>query len=122
MKQYSFERLEVYQDIREYIKQIYLLTSLFTEKEKFGLCSQLQRAAISIASNIAEGTSRSSNKEKLRFVEISFSSLMETYCQLQIALDLAYIDTKQLDTLKIQIDKIAIKLSGLRRSYSTSTA
>ena len=63
-KQYGFEKLEVFQDARIYVRQVYLLTSTFAETEKYGLCSQLQRAAVSIVSNIVEGTTRASNKEK----------------------------------------------------------
>ena len=55
-KIYGFEKLEVYNDARQYVKQIYLLTELFPAKERFGLCSQIQRASVSIVSNIAEGT------------------------------------------------------------------
>ena len=118
-KQYGFEKLEVYQDARIYVRQVYLLTSTFSEKEKYGLCSQLQRAAVSIVSNIVEGTSRASNKEKERFIEIAYGSLLETFCQCQIAVDLGYIQQPQLDELQIQIDKIANKLSALKHSYST---
>ena len=118
-KQYGFEKLEVYQDARIYVRQVYLLTSTFSEKEKYGLCSQLQRAAVSIVSNIVEGTSRASNKEKERFIEIAYGSLLETFCQFQIAVDLDYIQQPQLDELQIQIDKIANKLSALKHSYST---
>ena len=118
-KQYGFEKLEVYQDARIYVRQVYLLTSTFSEKEKYGLCSQLQRAAVSIVSNIVEGTSRASNKEKERFIEIAYGSLLETFCQFQIAVDLGYIKQPQLDELQIQIDKIANKLSALKHSYST---
>ena len=118
-KQYGFEKLEVYQDARIYVRQVYLLTSTFSEKEKYGLCSQLQRAAVSIVSNIVEGTSRASNKEKERFIEIAYGSLLETFCQFQIAVDLGYIQQPQLDDLQIQIDKIANKLSALKHSYST---
>ena len=118
-KQYGFEKLEVYQDARIYVRQVYLLTSTFSEKEKYGLCSQLQRAAVSIVSNIVEGTSRASNKEKERFIEIAYGSLLETFCQFQIAVDLGYILQPQLDELQIQIDKIANKLSALKHSYST---
>ena len=121
-KQYGFEKLEVYQDARIYVRQVYLLTSTFSEKEKYGLCSQLQRAAVSIVSNIVEGTSRASNKEKERFIEIAYGSLLETFCQFQIAVDLGYIQQPQLDELQIQIDKIANKLSALKRSYSTLNA
>lgn len=118
-KQYGFEKLEVYQDARIYVRQVYLLTATFSEKEKYGLCSQLQRAAVSIVSNIVEGTSRASNKEKERFIEIAYGSLLETFCQFQIAVDLGYIKQSQLDELQMQIDKIANKLSALKHSYST---
>lgn len=118
-KQYGFEKLEVYQDARIYVRQVYLLTSTFSEREKYGLCSQLQRAAVSIVSNIVEGTSRASNKEKERFIEIAYGSLLETFCQFQIAVDLGYIQQAQLDELQMQIDKIANKLSALKHSYST---
>ena len=121
-KQYGFEKLEVYQDARIYVRQVYLLTATFSEKEKYGLCSQLQRAAVSIVSNIVEGTSRASNKEKERFIEIAYGSLLETFCQFQIAVDLDYIQQPQLDELQIQIDKIANKLSALKHSYSTLNA
>ena len=121
-KQYGFEKLEVYQDARIYVRQVYLLTSTFSEKEKYGLCSQLQRAAVSIVSNIVEGTSRASNKEKERFIEIAYGSLLETFCQFQIAVDLGYIQQPQLDELQIQIDKIANRLSALKHSYSTLNA
>ena len=118
-KKYGFEKLEVYQDARIYVRQVYLLTSTFSEKEKYGLCSQLQLAAVSIVSNIVEGTSRASNKEKERFIEIAYGSLLETFCQFQIAVDLGYIKQSQLDELQMQIDKIANKLSALKHSYST---
>jgi len=118
-KQYGFEKLEVYKDARNYVRQVYLLTTTFSEKEKYGLCSQLQRAAVSIVSNIVEGTSRASNKEKERFIEIAYGSLLETFCQFQIAVDLGYIQQAQLDELQMQIDKIANKLSALKHSYST---
>ena len=118
-KQYGFEKLEVYQDARIYVRQVYVVTSTFSETEKYGLCSQLQRAAVSIVSNIVEGTSRVSNKEKERFIEIAYGSLLETFCQFQIAVDLGYIKQPQLDELQIQIDKIANKLSALKHSYST---
>ena len=121
-KQYGFEKLEVYQDARIYVRQVYLLTATFSEKEKYGLCSQLQRAAVSIVSNIVEGTSRASNKEKERFIEIAYGSLLETFCQFQIAVDLGYIKQSQLDELQMQIDKIANKLSALKHSYSTLNA
>ena len=117
-KIYGFEKLEVYNDARQYVKQIYLLTELFPAKERFALCSQIQWASVSIVSNIAEGTSRASDKEKERFIEIAYGSLLETYCQLQIANDLNYITLEQLNEIQFQINKIANKLSALKRSYA----
>lgn len=118
IKKYSFEKLEVYQDARQFVKQVYLLTEIFPDKERFGLVSQIQRASVSVVSNIAEGTSRASDKEKERFIEIAYGSLLETYCQLQIATDLNYITQEQLLEIRLQIDKIANKLSALKRSYA----
>lgn len=118
IKKYSFEKLEVYQDARQFVKQVYLLTEIFPDKERFGLVSQIQRASVSVVSNIAEGTSRASDKEKERFIEIAYGSLLETFCQLQIANDLNYITLEQLNEIQLQINKIANKLSALKRSYS----
>ena len=61
---YSFEKLDVWQKAREYVAFVYLLTDQFPDKEKFGIISQIRRAAVSITSNIAEGSSRSSLKNK----------------------------------------------------------
>ena len=85
---FSFEKLRAYEIGRALAKDVYALTLRFPDYEKFGLCSQIRRAAVSIPSNIAEGSGRMSLKEKAHFIEIAFGSLMETYCQMQIALDL----------------------------------
>lgn len=87
---YSFEKLEVWSDARELVKTIYKTTENFPDKEKFGLSSQVQRAVVSIVSNIAEGVSRNSVKEQIRFIEVAYGSLMEVYCQLYVAVDLGY--------------------------------
>lgn len=79
-KVFAFERLIVYEKSLQLVKDIYAITKLFPETEKFGLCSQLQRAIISVPSNIAEGVCRMSAKEKTRFIEIAYGSLMEVYC------------------------------------------
>lgn len=115
---YGFEKLEVWQDARLFVKDIYTITKLFPNDERFNLCAQIQRASISIVSNIAEGLSRSSDKEKIRFIEIAYGSLMEVYCQIQISTDLAYISNQQFDYLKLSIDKIANKLNALNRSIA----
>lgn len=115
--QYGFEKLEVWSDARSFVSEIYKATKQFPSEEKFGLCSQIQRAAISIVSNIAEGVSRLSSKEKVRFVEIAYGSLMEVYCQLCIALDLGYVSDEKFQDLKQTINKISNKLTALSRAY-----
>ena len=115
---YSFEKLDVWQDARLFVKEIYTITKLFPSEERYNLCSQIQRAAISIVSNIAEGLSRNSDKEKIRFIEIAYGSLMEVYCQVYISVDLLYITAQQFDDLKSSIDKIANKLNALNRSIA----
>ena len=114
---YSFEKLEVWNDARNLVKMIYLQTDNFPEKERFGLSSQMQRAAVSIVSNITEGVSRSSVKEKIRFVELAYGSLMELYCQLYVSVDLDYLTPNTFTLIKAEIDKIANKANALKRNF-----
>lgn len=114
---FGFEKLEVYQDVRLYVKEIYRLTDTFPANEQYGLIPQLRRASVSTISNIVEGTSRFSNREKIRFLEISYGSLMETYCQLQIAVDLGYLNENTIVTVKEKVEKIANKINALSRYY-----
>lgn len=114
---YSFEKLEVWNDARNLVKMIYLQTNNFPERERFGLSSQMQRAVVSIVSNIAEGVSRNSVKEKIRFVELAYGSLMELYCQLYVSVDLDYLTPSTFTLIKAEIDKIANKANALKRSF-----
>ena len=114
---YSFEKLEVWNDARNLVKMIYLQTDNFPEKERFRLSSQMQRAAVSIVSNITEGVSRSSVKEKIRFVELAYGSLMELYCQLYVSVDLDYLTPNTFTLIKAEIDKIANKANALKRNF-----
>ena len=76
----------------------------------------MRRAAISVPSNIAEGTGRMAVKEQIHFLEIAFGSLMEIYCQLQIAVDLNYITPEDLQNTKRKIFTTSKLISGLRTS------
>ncbi len=84
MYTYSFEKLEVWKEAKEFTKNIYAITSEFPELEKFGLVSQLRRASVSVCSNIAEGSARNSNKDKAHFTTMAFSSAVEVLNQLII--------------------------------------
>lgn len=114
--EYSFEKLDVWQEARTLVKEIYILTELFPITEKYGLSNQIQRASVSVVSNIAEGVSRFSPKEQIRFIEVAYGSLTEVYCQLIIAMDLKYIDEAKLELLKPAILKISNQLNALKKS------
>lgn len=113
---YSFEKLEVWKKSRELVKTIYTLTRSFPDEEKFGLMSQLRRAAISVSSNIAEGSTRQSKKDKARFYEIAFGSLIEIMNQLILSSDLKYITIDELNKIRIQVDEIGRMLNALHQS------
>lgn len=116
MESFNFEKLSVWQKSRQLVCEVYKLTSSFPNTEKYALCDQLQRAIISVSSNIAEGNSRFSPKEKTHFIEIAYGSLMEAYCQLQLAVDLNYIHAEVFEAIKPKFQEIGMMLSGLRKS------
>lgn len=115
---FAFEDLDVYQVARRYVKQVYLISKSFPAKEDFALTSQIRRAAVSITSNVAEGTSRFSVKDKSHFIEIAYGSLMETYSQIQVAVDLEYIHVEELEQITPIVVELRNKLFALRKSYA----
>ena len=114
---YSFESLKAWQESRKLVVDVYQLLDKFPPFERYALCDQLRRAIVSVPSNLAEGSGRVSLKEQIRFIEISYGSLMESYNQLIIAADLKYIDENSFENLKPSIDNVARMLNGLRNSY-----
>jgi len=111
---FGFENLAAYQRAMDFVDHVYELLKKFPREEQFALCDQLRRAAVSVPSNMAEGLSRFSNKEEIHFLEISYASLMECYCQLNIAFRRGYISEVDLSQAKDEIVNIARPLSGLR--------
>jgi len=89
----THENLDIWKLSIAFVSQIYVITRKFPEEEKFGLVSQMRRAAVSIPSNIAEGASRKSDKEFLRFLHISLGSVSELDTQLIISKNLEYCDS-----------------------------
>lgn len=96
----AHKKLEVYKISLQLIKEVYRLTKLFPKDEHFVLVSQLRRAVISVSSNIAEGSARSSKQERRRFYEIARSSLVEVDTQFEAALILNYIAEKDIIELE----------------------
>lgn len=121
MDSFGFRDLRVYQTSKEFVKTIYGLLSTYPSNEQYALCDQLRRASVSVPSNIAEGMSRSSDKEKAHFIEISYGSLMEVLCQMEISKELNYITEKQLKDIENEITIIAKQLSKLRTTLSNSS-
>lgn len=111
---HRFKDLEIWKLSRLLCSQIYVTTANFPDNEKFGLTNQLRRASVSIPSNIAEGCSRSSNKEFLRFLEIAIGSIYEIETQLLISFDLGYINQSKLDELVNNLNTITRMVSKFR--------
>jgi len=113
---FSFEKLRVWINSKELVKLIYKITKSFPDEEKFGITSQLRRASISIASNLAEGTSRNTNKDKAHFTTLSFSSLMEVLNQIIITKELNFISEDNYQVVRSEIERISNELNALRKS------
>ena len=116
MFEYSFEKLEVWKESIQLVKMIYALTNPFPKEEKFGLVNQLRRAVVSISSNLAEGTSRTTSKDKAHFTTMSFSSAMEVLNQLIISKELQFISEEDYLEVRKKISKITNMLNSLRKS------
>jgi len=116
---FSFRKLNVYQVSRTLVKDIYGLVNAFPSNEKYALGDQMRRAVVSIPSNIAEGTAKTSPKDQFRFLEISYGSLMELMCQTEIALDLQYINQDQFSLIETEIGDIYKMLSSMQATLKT---
>ena len=113
---FRFEKLEVWRESIAYAKMIYAVTKNFPPDERFGLTNQLRRSAVSISANIAEGTSRTTDKDFARYIEIAYGSLMETVSEATLAQQQTMMTSDQFGELRQQADKLARMLSGLRAS------
>lgn len=105
---------------KDLVKLIYSLTSKFPAAEKYGLVSQINRAVISVASNIAEGSGRTSRKDQAHFTQLAYGSLMEVACQMEIAMDLDFIAENDLLPIMGSVANLSEKLSALRTAQLRS--
>ena len=113
---FNFEKLEVWQEAINFVDLVYDVTRAFPETERFGLTNQLRRAAVSISSNLAEGSSRSSRPDFARFVEIATGSLFEVISQANISQRQGFLAKADFDRLYSVCEKQSKMLSGLRKS------
>ena len=112
----SFTQLNVWKETHKLVLLIYKTTDNFPKKETYSLTDQMRRCAISITSNIAEGFSRQSKKEKLQFYYVSKGSLTELQNQLLVARDIEYLTKKEFDSIAQQTIVVHKLLNGLIKS------
>ena len=118
---FNFEKLEVWRKAVDFADLVYRLTHVFPPDERFGITNQMRRASISISSNIAEGSSRSSRVDYSRFVELAAGSLFEAVSQAHIALRQAYPSEENFQLMHANAEELSRMMSGLR-SYLAKTS
>jgi four helix bundle protein len=121
MKQFRFQKLEVWQQARALNKAVYSLSNGFPSFELYALTSQMRRASISVSSNIAEGSGRNSDADFAHFLEIAYASLMEVISQLYLALDLGYITEPQLKIISTDADLLASQVVALSKTLGRAS-
>lgn len=114
----SYEDLIAWQKSYQVVLEIYRLTKTFPDDERFGLVSQMRRAAVSIPSNIAEGWGRRSRTDYVRFLKMAAGSSYELHTQLRLARDLGYLKADELFELLNESERV---LNGLIRSLEPTT-
>ncbi len=115
-KEFPFEKLEVWQDARKLVRSVYHCTGSFPSSERFGLASQLTRASVSVANNLAEGSGRSSLKDQAHFSSQAYSSHMETACDIILSNDLGFTAAETTDPILNQAYDLSVRIHNLRES------
>jgi four helix bundle protein len=109
----AHKNLDVYNIALQLVKEVYKITKAFPKEEQFVLISQLRRAAVSVCSNLTEGSARSSKLEKKRFYETSRNSLVEIDTQFEISLTLEYLQKNQINELERYLESVFRILSKM---------
>lgn len=117
MEFFGYRNLVAYEKAGEMRRRVYRLIRTFPKEEQFALCNQMRRAAVSVTSNIAEGMTRYSVKDKVHFIEIAYGSLMEVMSQLEVAEEEQYISADEFHNMECLVADTARLLSGLQRSF-----
>lgn len=113
---FRFQKLDVWRKSAAFADKVYEATEAFPRRELFGLTSQLRRSSVSISANIAEGSSRSSDKDFSRFVEIAYGSLCETVSNLLIARSRKFIVVDDCKRLYKDAEEVAVMLTAFRNA------
>jgi len=113
---FPFEKLRVWQEARGWVKAVYEISRSFPESERFGMISQLNRAAVSVPTNLAEGSARTSKKDQAHFTHLSYSSLMECMNLIILAHDQGYLSEFVLQSHRCSIASLSAQLNALHKS------
>ena len=115
---FRFEKLDVWKKAIAFAENVYGITRSFPDDERFGLTNQMRRASVSVSSNIAEGSGRSSDKDFARFVEIGYGSVLEVVSQGFVAKGQLFMNETNFQGIYDQADELARMLSGLKSSLT----
>ena len=115
-KTFPFEKLEVWPDARKLVREVYVCTEGFPSTERFGLTSQVTRAAVSVANNLAEGSGRASLKDQANYSSTAHGSLMETASDLILAIDLGFVSEENADPILNDASDLSVRIHNLRES------
>ena len=118
MEFFGYRKLVAYVKASDVRRNTYRLLKSFPKEEQFALCNQMRRAAVSVTSNIAEGMTRYSIKDKMHFLEISYGSLMELMSQFEVAAEENYISKDDFNNIEQLIGETARVISGLQKSFN----
>ncbi len=113
---YPFEKLQAWHVAQSLVVKLYTVTSKFPSEERYGLVQQIRRAAVSISSNLSEGSGRFSVKDQGHFYSMSYSSLLEVLNQLFIAKQLSWLSPEDYTELRGQIEQLSAIITALRRA------
>lgn len=116
-----FEKLQTWHVAKDFAKRVYEVTKQFPAIEQYGLTSQIRRAVVSVTSNIAEGSARTSRKDQAHFSQLAYSSLMEVACQLQLSHEMGFLESEVYEELRRYVVELSVKLNSLRRSQLKDT-
>jgi four helix bundle protein len=119
---FGYQKLEIYQLSKVLVKETYRIINGFPAFENYGLSAQMSRSAISIPSNIAEGSGRSSKRDKMHYITIAYASLLELSCQYEIAFEIGYIENEELKVIETSLKDLAVKLTNFKRYLSENQA
>ncbi len=115
---HNFKKLDIWNKSVAFVSDIYKIVNTFPQAERFGLVSQMQRAAVSIPTNIAEGSAKSSAKDFVRFLEMSLGSSFELETELIVSLNLSYIDNDKYNYLEEKLSELQKMIIGFKEKLN----